>query len=121
VNVIRAADVETQPADSISSAVSGALAWWTRPATHDWPVSAAPTVPARARTGMCTPLSRFLSSQGAGSSSGRGGPAPRTLTPGDWMHVSNGVRHWHDDGLTPLAVAVGGETHWDVSALEGPT
>ena len=44
------------------------------------------------------------------------GPGPQPLVPGDWVHVTPGVPHWH--GADPaavfrhLAVTAGGETHW---------
>jgi quercetin dioxygenase-like cupin family protein len=45
-----------------------------------------------------------------------GGPGPQALAPGDWVHVTAGVAHWH--GADPssvfshLAITCGGEVHW---------
>jgi quercetin dioxygenase-like cupin family protein len=42
--------------------------------------------------------------------------APQDLAPGDWIHVSPGVPHWHgatdDSDFVHLAVTAGGETLW---------
>ena len=45
-----------------------------------------------------------------------GGPGPQELAPGNWVHVTPGVPHWHGADATTvfahLAVTAAGETHW---------
>jgi quercetin dioxygenase-like cupin family protein len=45
-----------------------------------------------------------------------GGNGPQPLAPGDWVHVTPGVPHWHGaDAATVfshLAVTANGDTHW---------
>lgn len=45
-----------------------------------------------------------------------GGRGPLQLGPGDWVHVTPGVPHWHGADecsvFSHLAVTAGGETHW---------
>ena len=54
--------------------------------------------------------------EGRGLVAWEGRDAPIELAPGDWWHVSAGVRHWHgatpDEPFSHLAINAGGGTTW---------